>query len=201
MIEIEKPDTLKDIGKKFDHLWHLVGNTPMIEIRYFYKGKTRGIYAKCEHYNLTGSIKDRMALHILERAYMEKRIKPGDRIVEATSGNTGISLAAIGRALGHPVTIIMPDWMSRERKAIIRSLGAEIKTVSKRNGGFLGCIERCLDMADADPDVFLPRQFDSGGNPEAHRRTTAPEIWNQLGSMGLHPDAFVAGVGTGGTVM
>ena len=100
---------------RLEKLWTMVGNTPMLEILYEYKGQTRRIYAKCEHYNLTGSIKDRMALYILQRAYAENKIKPGDRIVEATSGNTGISFAAIGRALGHPVTIIMPDWLSEER--------------------------------------------------------------------------------------
>jgi cysteine synthase A len=142
-----------------------------------------------------------MALYILEKAYRQGAIKPGDRIVEATSGNTGISFAAIGRAFGHPVTIIMPDWLSRERRAIIRSLGADINLVSKKQGGFLGCIERSLDMAGQDPDIFLPKQFDNCSNVEAHQKTTAVEIWLQLETIGLKPDAFVAGVGTGGTVM
>ena len=99
---------MSTIEDKFRHLWHLVGNTPMIEILYEYKGEPHSIYAKCEHYNLTGSIKDTMALYILQQAYREGMIRPGDRIVEATSGNIGIALAAIGKALGHPVTIIMP---------------------------------------------------------------------------------------------
>jgi cysteine synthase A len=190
-----------DTQRKFERLWNMIGNTPMIEIRYSYKGTLRSVYAKCEHYNLTGSIKDRMALYILEKAYRQGAIKPGDRIVEATSGNTGISFAAIGRAFGHPVTIIMPDWLSRERRAIIRSLGADINLVSKKQGGFLGCIERSLDMAGQDPDIFLPKQFDNCSNVEAHQKTTAVEIWLQLETIGLKPDAFVAGVGTGGTVM
>jgi cysteine synthase len=190
-----------DMGLKLARLWSLVGNTPMFSIRYRHQGQTRTIYAKCEQYNLTGSIKDRMALYILQRAYAENKIKPGERIVEASSGNTGISLAAIGRALGHPVTILMPDWLSRERIDIIKSLGAEIILVSKKQGGFLGSIEMSLDMAASDPKIFLPRQFESRYNVEAHMKTTGPEIWQQLQNIGLAPSAFVAGVGTGGTVM
>src|ERR1700722_879404 len=151
----------QDITLKLARLWTMVGNTPMLGIRYRYKGTVRSVYAKCEHYNLTGSIKDRMALYILQRAYAEGKIHSGDRIVEASSGNTGIAFAAIGKALGHPVTIIMPDWLSKERIDIIRSLGAEIILISKSDGGFLGSIERTLDMAVSDPTVFLPMQFEN----------------------------------------
>lgn len=188
-------------AKKFAHLWHLVGNTPMLEILYEYKGRTRTLYAKCEHYNLTGSIKDRMALYIMQKAYGEGKVMPGNQIVEATSGNTGISFSAIGRALGHPVTIIMPDWLSQERKTIIRSFGAELIGVSKEEGGFLGSIELARQMGLADDNIFLPQQFENTYNCEAHQKTTGPEIWAQLEGIGLKPDAFVAGVGTGGTVM
>jgi cysteine synthase A len=198
--EIKNKNSMPGL-EKFDRLWTMVGNTPMIGIRYGYQGKMHSIFAKCEHYNLTGSIKDRMALYILQRAYENGGIRAGGRIVEASSGNTGIAFAAIGRALGHPVTIIIPDWLSRERKQIIRSLGADIKLVSRKNGGFQRCIEKSLDMAAADRTVFLPKQFDNGLNCEAHERTTGPEIWRQLASIGLKPDGFVAGVGTGGTVM
>jgi cysteine synthase len=190
-----------EISESLIRLWSLVGNTPMLGIHYEYKGRTQTIYAKCEHYNLTGSIKDRMALYILQRAYAENKIKPGNRIIEASSGNTGISFAAIGRALGHPVTIIMPDWLSKERVNIIRSMGARCIPISKEKGGFMGSIEMSLDMAAMDPDIFLPKQFENGWNMEAHKKTTAPEIWRQLESIGHRPDAFVAGVGTGGTVM
>src|SRR5690606_34646380 len=121
-------------------------------------------------------------------------------IVEATSGNTGIAFSAIGRALGHPVKIIMPNWLSRERIDIIKSMGAEIVLVSKEEGGFLGSIKMSEEMAERG-GVFLPRQFENRYNCEAHERTTGREIWEQLKSKGLQPDAFVAGVGTGGTVM
>ncbi len=178
-----------------------MGNTPLLGIEFSYRGRRRVIYAKCEQLNLTGSIKDRMALHILKKGYASGQLHPGDTIVEATSGNTGIAFAAIGRALGHPVTIFMPDWMSRERKDLIRSYGAEIVPVSKEDGGFLGSIRMSEDMAAGRNDVFLPRQFSNDANPEAHETTTGPEIWAQLESAGLQPDAFVAGVGTGGTVM
>jgi cysteine synthase len=192
---------LHTMDDRFTHLWHLVGNTPLLRINYRYKGKDSVIYAKCEHYNLTGSIKDRMALYILQKAYESDQIKPGDRIIEATSGNTGISFSAIGRQLGHPVTIIMPDWLSKERTDIIRSLGADIIPVSKLAGGFLGSIALSQEMARQDPDIFLPKQFENKFNAEAHEKTTAREIWEELGKAGLKPDAFVAGVGTGGTVM
>jgi len=190
-----------EIQKKLSRLWTLIGNTPMLAIRYQFRGTTHRVYLKCEHYNLTGSIKDRMALYTLQRAYAENRIKPGDRIVEASSGNTGISFAAIGRALGHPVTIIMPDWLSKERRDIIKSLGADIILISREEGGFLGSIRRSEDLAAADADIFLPKQFENESNAQAHQRTTAPEIWTQLSGLGFVPDAFVAGVGTGGTVM
>lgn len=187
-----------------DRLWamrRLVGNTPLLVIACRVRGRSRTVYAKCEQFNLTGSIKDRMALHILECAYREGRLRPGDTIVEATSGNTGIAFAAIGRALGHPVTIFMPDWMSRERRELMTSFGATIVNVSAEEGGFLGSVRRAEEMAAADRRVFLPAQFSNLANPDAHATTTGPEILEQLALSGRIPDAFVAGVGTGGTVM
>jgi len=189
------------LENKFNHLWHLIGNTPMLEIIYEYKRKFRKIYVKCEHYNLTGSIKDRMALYILQQAYLQGAINKGDTIIEATSGNTGISFSAIGKALGHDIKIIMPDWLSRERIDIIKSLGAEVILVSKEKGGFLGSIALSEKLADGNPNIFLPKQFENMYNAEAHEKTTAKEIWMQLQSIDLTPDAFVAGVGTGGTIM
>ena len=189
------------LAARFDSLHRLVGNTPMLAIDFLYRGHPRVLHAKQESLNLTGSIKDRMALFILERAYQSGAIKPGDRIAEATSGNTGISFAALGRAPGHPVTIFMPDWMSSERISLIASFGADIVLVSKQQGGFLGSIELSETLARTQPNVFLPRQFANAANVEAHRRTTGPEIGLQLAKAGLKADAFVAGGGTGGTVM
>jgi len=182
-------------------LGFLVGNTPLLGIECRVRGRKRIVYAKAEQLNLTGSIKDRMALHILRRAYLRGTLKPGAPIAEATSGNTGISFAAVGRALGHPVTIFMPDWMSQERKDLIRSLGAEVRLVSQQEGGFLGAIRLAEEFAARTPGAFLPRQFSNADNLEAHAETTGPEIWWQLRFQDLKPDAFVAGVGTGGTVM
>lgn len=180
---------------------NLIGNTPLLSIHCHYKGRRRTVFAKAEHLNLTGSIKDRMAFHILCAAYRDEQIKKGDVIVEATSGNTGISFAAIGRAFGNPVHIFIPDWMSAERISLIKSYGAEVTLVSRDEGGFLGSIE----MADAfkyeHGRAFLPHQFSNLCNSEAHYLTTAPEIWAQLAKVGFEPDAFVAGVGTGGTIM
>ena len=121
----------------------LVGNTPLLAIHFHFNGKRRTIFAKAEHLNLTGSIKDRMALHIISTAYRDGLIKNGDTIVEATSGNTGISFAAIGHAFGNPVHIFIPNWMSKERISLIESYGARVTLVSHEQGGFLGSIEMC----------------------------------------------------------
>ncbi len=179
----------------------MIGRTPLLAVHLKYRGERRIIYAKAEHYNLTGSIKDRMALNILRRGYETGALKPGDMIVEATSGNAGIAMASLGRALGHPVRIYMPDWMSDERKCLLRSLGAELCLVSREEGGFLGAIAATEELAKTREDVFLPCQFSNCDNCDAHTDTTGPEILSQLQTIGRTPNGFVAGVGTGGTVM
>jgi len=189
------------VPERLRALEKLIGNTPLLSVEYETHGRRRTIYAKSEQMNFTGSIKDRMALHILREAYADGRISPSDTIVEATSGNTGIAFAAIGRALGHAVTIFMPNWMSRERIDLIHSLGANIVPVTKTQGGFLGSIRLAEELAAQRDDVFLPRQFSNSANVEAHEQTTGPELYWQLKYEGLSVDAFVAGVGTGGTVM
>ncbi len=188
------------ITRRFAAIRPLIGNTPLLEIAYTYRGKSRRIFVKAEYYNLTGSIKDRVALYILEKAYSAEAIKPGDTIAEATSGNTGISFSAIGRYLGHPVKIYMPDWMSRERIALMESFGASVRLVSSEEGGFLGSIDMAEKFAEQG-DVFLPRQFSNEDNVKAHIEMTAAEIIAQLKTKGLTADGVVAGVGTGGTVM
>lgn len=187
--------------RKVKGLSSLVGNTPILAIRFKYKGQVRTIFAKSENLNMTGSIKDRMAYYILKNAYLNNHIKPGDRIIEATSGNTGIAFAAFGRALGHPVTIFMPDWMSQERINLIKSLGADILLISKEEGGFLGSIAKSEELAKQNPDSFLPCQFSNKDNIEAHYYTTAPELWWQMKMRNFKINAFIAGVGTGGTIM
>jgi cysteine synthase A len=143
-----------------------------------------------------------MAYHILSEAYRSGELHSGMHIMEATSGNTGISFAALGRVMGHKVTIFIPDWMSIERINLMKAFGATIRLVSKEEGGFLGSIAMTVEQKKTDPDgIFLPCQFDNNTNCEAHYLTTAPEIVEQLSQLGQLPDAFVAGVGTGGTVM
>jgi cysteine synthase len=188
------------LSHRFNDLRPMIGNTPLLAIDLEYRGERRVIYAKAEHMNMTGSIKDRMAFRILARAWEDGTIRAGDTIVEATSGNTGISFAAIGRALGHRVVIFMPDWMSQERVALIRSLGAEIVPVSREEGGFTGSI-RLTEEWNAREPSFLPCQFSNIANVEAHEESTGPEIAAQLASLGTVADAFIAGVGTGGTIM
>jgi cysteine synthase A len=179
----------------------LVGQTPLLEIRYTFNGQPRRLFAKYELLNMTGSVKDRMALYIIRRAIERGELQEGAVIAEATSGNTGISISAIGRALGHRVRIYMPDWMSYERVQLMHNLGAEVVPVSKAQGGFIGAVRMAQEYADENANTFLPRQFDNADNVEAHEIMTGPEIETQLGQFGVAADAFVAGVGTGGTVM
>ena len=184
----------------FEHLAPMIGNTPLLEIHCTYKGRCLRIFAKAEAYNLTGSIKDRVAYYILKKAYETGAIEPGMTIAEATSGNTGISFSAIGSYLGHQVIIYMPDWMSKERINLMKSYGAQVRLVSKEEGGFLGSIAMTEELYKGG-GVFLPRQFSNEGNAEAHYLMTGEEIVRQLAAIGLKADAVVAGVGTGGTVM
>jgi len=186
---------------KINGISGLIGNTPLLQIDLLYKGEERRLFAKAENLNMTGSIKDRMAFYILREGYKRGTLKPGDMVIEATSGNTGIAFAAIARSLGHPVTIFMPDWMSDERKNLIRSFGANIALVSKEQGGFKGSIQKAEDLAASNKDTFLPRQFSNEDNSSAHYYSTGPEIYGQMSEANLTPDAFIAGVGTGGTIM
>ena len=121
---------------KFQSFAPMISNTPLLEIQYKYRGNDRRIFAKAEYYNLSGSIKDRVAFHILKKAYESHAIQKGDCIAEATSGNTGIAFSAMGSYLGHKVVIYMPDWMSRERISLMESYGAKVRLVSKEEGGF-----------------------------------------------------------------
>jgi cysteine synthase A len=184
-----------------DAIQPLIGQTPLLEIHYRFDGHPRCLFAKYELENMTGSVKDRMAAHIMRRAYESGELRPGDTIVEASSGNTGISFAAVGRALGHPVRIYMPDWMSRERVTLLHCFGAEIIPVSHEQNGFVGAVEQTEAYRQTHRNVFAPRQFENTANIEAHEATTGPELERQLLALGRRCDVFVAGVGTGGTVM
>ncbi|HUK65113.1 MAG TPA: pyridoxal-phosphate dependent enzyme, partial [Dongiaceae bacterium] len=169
-----------------------IGGTPLIHVD--------GVYVKLECANPGGSVKDRIARFMIEAAAHDGRLKPGDTIVEATSGNTGIALALVGRELGHPVVIYMPEHMSRERRVMLQKLGAELRLTPKEIG-FEGAIARRDEYRDR-PGYFVPDQFANPDNARCHRETTGRELMEQLGERGVAGlDAFVAGVGTGGTLM
>ena len=174
----------------------LIGNTPMVKIKYRYQDKVGYVYAKLEYYNYTGSIKDRVAYYILKKSKELGLLKDNQPIVEATSGNTGISFAALGAYYNHPVHIFMPDWASVERVDIMKLYKAHVHLVSKEEGGFREAIRRSEEYAKK-LDGFLPRQFENNLNVEAHYNTTAKEI---VSSMPL-VDTFVSGIGTGGTLI
>ncbi len=189
-----------EIRKKFDGIENMIGNTPLLCISLKYKGRMRTVFAKAEYLNLTGSIKDRVAFYIMKKAYERGEIKKGDVVAEATSGNTGIAFSAMSSFLGHKAVIYMPDWMSRERIVLMKSFGAEVRLVSREQGGFRGSIEMTEKLA-SQGNVFLPKQFSNEDNSDAHFFTTGKEISRQLKKIGRTADAVVAGVGTGGTVM
>lgn len=174
----------------------LIGNTPMIKIKVRYQEKTVNVYAKLEYYNYTGSIKDRLAYHIINESYKDGSLKKGMPIVEATSGNTGVSFAALGAYFGHPVHIFMPDWASIERIKIMQLYGAHVYLISKEEGGFIESIKRADELA-AKIEGFRPNQFDNLKNIEAHYNSTGLEIINSISKI----DGFVSGIGTGGTLM
>jgi len=176
----------------------LVGGTPLVRLRHLVDATTADVFCKCEQFNPGGSLKDRIALSMIEAAEREGRIRPGKSIiVEPTSGNTGVGLAVVCAAKGYKLILTMPDNMSLERRALLKAYGAELHLTPAADV-MRGAVERAQAICRESPDVFMPQQFNNPANPEAHRRTTAPEILAQLGTR--VPGAFVHGVGTGGTI-
>ena len=173
----------------------LIGNTPLIKINYKYKDRIKSVYVKLEYYNLTGSIKDRIVCYIINKAYNDGLLKADMPLVEATSGNTGISISAIGAYFKHPVYIFMPDWVSKERVAIMKLYGANVTLVSKEEGGFAKCISLAKEYALKN-NGFLVDQFNNKNNILAHYEGTGKEIINKI-----IPTKFISGIGTGGTLM
>ena len=174
----------------------LVGNTPMIKIDYEYEGKKGSIYTKVEYYNYSGSIKDRIALYIIQKEKERGNLKDGQPIIEVTSGNTGIAFSAVGALFGHEVHIFMPDWCSLERRKLIEMYGAKIHLVSREDGGFKKALELVDEFAE-EIGAYKPLQFDNELNVEAQYMTTGQEIVDALPDV----NAFVSGIGTGGTLM
>lgn len=177
-------------------LGNLIGNTPMIKIDYKYGEKKSSIYTKLEYYNYSGSIKDRIALYIIETERKNGNLKEGQSIVEVTSGNTGISFSAIGAHYGHEVHIFMPDWVSLERRKLIEMYGAHVHLVSREEGGFKRALELAEEFAN-ETGAYRPLQFDNVLNVEAQYKTTGQEIIDAVPDV----NAFVSGIGTGGTLM
>ena len=173
-----------------------VGNTPLIKIKYKYNGKEKYIYTKLESYNITGSIKDRVALYIIKQAYKQGKLKKGMEIVEATSGNTGISLSALGAYFGNPVHIFMPDWVSKERLNLMKMYNAKVTLISKEEGGFKRAIKEAKEYS-IKHNAFYSNQFENEDNVLAHYETTGKEILDSLENI----EGFVSGIGTGGTLM
>ena len=173
-----------------DNILELVGNTPLLQL------KGENIFAKAEFLNPGGSIKDRVALAMLEAAERDGKLKKDSIIVEPSSGNTGIGLALVGQLMGYRVRIVMPEGMSEERKKLIKALGGELVLIPDEEG-LAGAVRRVEQMAAEDPRVYVPQQFENPENPRVHYEQTARELWHQMGG---NIDCFVAGVGSGGTL-
>ena len=186
------------MGKIYKSAADLIGNTPLVEVGHIEEkfGLKARVLVKLEYFNATGSVKDRVAKAMIEDAEEKGILKPGATIIEPTSGNTGIGLAAIATAKGYRTIIVLPETMSVERRNIIKAYGAEI-VLTPGYKGMTGAIAKADELAKEIPNSYIPGQFVNPANPDAHRRTTGPEIWNDTDGK---VDAFVAGVGTGGTI-
>ena len=176
----------------------LIGNTPLLRLGHYGKENnfTSTVLAKLEYLNPAGSAKDRVGLNLILNAEARGLLKPGSTIIEPTSGNTGIGLAAIAASRGYHAILVMPETMTQERRNQLKAYGAEI-VLTEGHRGMRGAIEKANQLAEEIPNSFIPAQFDNPANPEVHRRTTGPEIWNDTDG---EVDVFIAGVGTGGTL-
>jgi cysteine synthase A len=181
----------------FNTIADTIGRTPIVRINRITDGAKASIFAKIESFNPAGSVKDRIGVNMIDRAEQEGKLKPGiSTIIEPTSGNTGIALAFVAAARGYKIILTMPDTMSTERRNLLKSYGAEL-VLTPGAEGMSGAIKKAREIRRANPDYFMPMQFENAANPDIHRRTTAEEIWSDTDG---EIDIFIAGVGTGGTV-
>jgi cysteine synthase A len=177
----------------------LIGGTPLVQLRRVVPEGSAEIYVKLEYQNPGASVKDRIAISMIETAQREGRIKPGDTLIEPTSGNTGIGLAMVAAALGYKAILVMPETMSMERRNLLRAYGAKL-VLTPGSEGMKGAIRRAEQLAAENPSYYMPQQFKNEANVEIHRKTTGPEIVEAITSADGKLDAFVAGIGTGGTI-
>jgi cysteine synthase A len=180
---------------RVDNAYQLIGQTPVVRLNRIVPEGSATIYLKLESANPGGSVKDRIALSMIEDAEKRGVLKPGAELLEATSGNTGVGLAFVASAKGYPITLVMPDTMTQERRSILKAYGATL-LLTPGSLGMKGAVEKAEELAKDDAKYFLVRQFDNPANPEIHRTTTALEVLEQVPEL----DAFVAGIGTGGTI-
>jgi len=180
---------------RVDHAYELIGQTPVVRLNRIVPEGSATIFVKLESANPGGSVKDRIALAMIEDAEKRGVLKPGMKLLEATSGNTGIGLAFVAAAKGYGITLVMPDTMTVERRSLLKAYGAEL-VLTPGSGGMKGAVDKAEELAASGQGYFLVRQFDNPANPEVHRRTTALEVLEQVPEL----DAFVAGIGTGGTI-
>lgn len=185
------------MSKIYTSIDQLIGNTPLLKLNRIVLEDAADVYVKLEFFNPAGSIKDRIALSMIEKAEAEGKLKPGDTIIEPTSGNTGIGLASVAAAKGYHLIIVMPETMSVERRKLMQGYGAEL-ILTPGADGMKGSIAKAQELVDTK-GYFMPMQFENPANPAIHEATTGQEIIDAFGKDDL-PDAFVAGVGTGGTL-
>ncbi|MHA7966152.1 cysteine synthase A [Paenibacillus sp. CAU 1782] len=187
------------MAKIVQSITELIGDTPLVRLNRLVPEGSAEIYVKLEYQNPGASVKDRIAISMIEVAEQEGKLKPGDTIVEPTSGNTGIGLAMVAAAKGYKAILVMPETMSVERRNLLRAYGAEL-VLTPGSEGMNGAVRKAEELAQENPSYFIPQQFKNQANVKVHRETTGPEIVEAINSLDGKLDAFIAGIGTGGTI-